>query len=243
MKAHIASTRLFSGSAVLAPSARLLLHKWSAVKPLHAPRPRVSFKHHAALQSSDLASRVPGSTVQQQVRLGKVLQNAAVYLFLCSDAVLSLLLLGTTFACISTSFLYLNTSLSLCLTTAVWCAQASSLEVQHDKVPSAVQRILDEFQSVSDPKERYKLLLRYAKKLPALDAYHKIATNRVMGCTSEVFMTASLDKQNRVQFAGDSDSELTRGLCAVLVQGMSGLTPAEVLQVSFICVFIHSLSC
>ena len=62
-----------------------------------------------------------------------------------------------------------------------------------------------------------------------------------MGCTSEVFMTASLDKQNRVQFAGDSDSELTRGLCSVLVQGMSGLTPAEVLQVSPLLIAVYCL--
>lgn len=117
------------------------------------------------------------------------------------------------------------------------------MEVQHNEVPSGIQRILDEFQFVSDPKERYKLLLRYAKKLPALDASHKVATNRVMGCTSEVFMTASLDKQNRVQFVGDSDSELTRGLCAILVQGMSGLTPTEVLQVSFMHMLVHNLSC
>lgn len=106
------------------------------------------------------------------------------------------------------------------------------LQVQQDEVPCAVQRVLNSFHSVSDPKERYKLLLRYAKKLPALDASHRVATNRVMGCTSEVFMTASLDEQKRVQFAGDSNSELTRGLCAVLIQAMSGLTPAEVLQVS-----------
>lgn len=116
---------------------------------------------------------------------------------------------------------------------ALLFAQASVLQVQHDEVPRAVQQILEEFQSVSHPKDRYKLLLSYAKKLSALDASQKVATNRVMGCTSQVFMTASLDKQNRVQFAGDSDSELTRGLCAVLIQGMSGLTPAEVLQVRF----------
>ena len=42
---------------------------------------------------------------------------------------------------------------------------------------------------------------------------------------------ATLDPQGRVQFGGDSDSELTRGLCALLVQGLSGLTPEEVLQV------------
>ncbi|KAL3135700.1 hypothetical protein ABBQ38_006171 [Trebouxia sp. C0009 RCD-2024] len=109
--------------------------------------------------------------------------------------------------------------------------QGMFLQVQQDEVPCAVQRVLNSFHSVSDPKERYKLLLRYAKKLPALDASHRVATNRVMGCTSEVFMTASLDEQKRVQFAGDSNSELTRGLCAVLIQAMSGLTPAEVLQV------------
>jgi len=107
-----------------------------------------------------------------------------------------------------------------------------SLQLQQDEVPRAVQHVLDSFQSISSPKERYKLLLKYAKKLPALDASHRVATNRVMGCTSEVFMTASLDEQRRVQFAGDSDSELTRGLCAVLIQAMSGMTPAEVLQVS-----------
>ena len=46
-------------------------------------------------------------------------------------------------------------------------------------------------------------------------------------------MTARLDDDNRVQFAGDSNSELTRGLCAVLVKAMSGMTPNEVLQVRY----------
>ena len=58
-----------------------------------------------------------------------------------------------------------------------------------------------------------------------------MAANRVMGCTAQVWATAALDPHGRVQFGGDSDSELTRGLCALLVQGLSGLTPEEVLQV------------
>ena len=57
MMAHIAPTRLFFGSAVLTPSARLLLHKRTAVKALHAPR-LLTFKQPAAVQSSELASRV-----------------------------------------------------------------------------------------------------------------------------------------------------------------------------------------
>lgn len=124
---------------------------------------------------------------------------------------------------------------------AAACVPASTVEQKvlsesHDEiagtdVPSSIQAIADKFQSLSDAKERYKLLLKYAKSLSAMNASDKISTNRVMGCTSEVWMTAKLDKNNRVQFNGDSNSELTRGLCALLVESMSGLTPPEVLQV------------
>ena len=74
-------------------------------------------------------------------------------------------------------------------------------------------------------------LLLKARQLPRLPKADKVAANRVMGCTAQVWAMAALDAQGRVQLAGDSDSELTRGLCAVLVEGLSGLTPEEVLQV------------
>ena len=98
-------------------------------------------------------------------------------------------------------------------------------------MPQAIYNIASQFESLSDSKEQYRLLLQFAKQLPQLDAASKVSTNRVMGCTSEVWMTARLDDDNKVQFAGDSNSELTRGLCAVLVKAMSGMSPQEVLQV------------
>ena len=77
------------------------------------------------------------------------------------------------------------------------------------------------------------MLLHKAKALPHLPEADKTAANRVMGCTSQVWVTAKMDAQTgHVQFAADSDSELTRGLGAVLVEAMSGLTPQEVVQVS-----------
>ena len=81
------------------------------------------------------------------------------------------------------------------------------------------------------PRPPLQALLRKAQQLPRLPEGDKVAANRVMGCTAQVWVTAALDPQGRVQFGGDSDSELTRGLCALLVQGLSGLTPEEVLQV------------
>lgn len=47
----------------------------------------------------------------------------------------------------------------------------------------------------------------------------------------QVWVHAEMDPAGRVRFAADSDSELTRGLAAVLVKALSGLTPEEVLQV------------
>ena len=48
----------------------------------------------------------------------------------------------------------------------------------------------------------------------------------------QVWVHAELDAAGRVHFAADSDSELTRGLAAVLVRALSGLTPEEVQQVA-----------
>ena len=48
----------------------------------------------------------------------------------------------------------------------------------------------------------------------------------------QVWISAELDASGHVRFSGTSDSELSRGLCAVLVAALSGLTPEEVLQVS-----------
>ena len=113
---------------------------------------------------------------------------------------------------------------------------ASDFKTAQPAVPQAIQDIASRFEALPGAKEQYKLLLDYAKQLPQLDSASRVSTNRVMGCTSEVWMTARLDKQNRVHFSGDSNSELTRGLCAVLVKAMSGMTPEEVLQV---CLVVH----
>lgn len=47
----------------------------------------------------------------------------------------------------------------------------------------------------------------------------------------QVWVNAEMDSNGRVHFAADSDSELTRGLAAILVEALSGLTPEGVLQV------------
>ena len=59
-----------------------------------------------------------------------------------------------------------------------------------------------------------------------------MAVVHVDRCAAQVWVTAELDSRGRVRLGVDSDSELTRGLAAVLVRCLSGLTPEELLQVA-----------
>ncbi len=57
----------------------------------------------------------------------------------------------------------------------------------------------------------------------------------------QVWVHAEMDSAGRIKFAADSDSKLTRGLAAVLVKALSGLTPDQVLQVCYLS-FYHAQS-
>lgn len=98
-------------------------------------------------------------------------------------------------------------------------------------LPPALEQIVQRFQRVSDPKQRYEQLLSLAKRLESLPESDKIPENKVSGCTSQVYITADL-VDGKVQFHGDSDSQLVKGLVALLIRGLNDLTPAQILQVT-----------
>ena len=98
-------------------------------------------------------------------------------------------------------------------------------------LPPNLARIVQRFQRHTDPKKRYEQLLWYAKKLELMPETGKIADNKVHGCVSQVYITADL-KDGKVWYQGDSDAQLVKGLVALLIEGLNGLTPEEILQVT-----------
>ncbi|KAJ8772278.1 hypothetical protein K2173_027455 [Erythroxylum novogranatense] len=98
-------------------------------------------------------------------------------------------------------------------------------------VPSKLNQLIIEFQSISQPIDRVKRLLQYANLLPAFPDSSRVDSNRVMGCTAQVWLEASLDQHGKMRFWADSDSEVTRGFCACLIWVLDGATPEEVLSV------------
>jgi len=95
----------------------------------------------------------------------------------------------------------------------------------------ALERIVQRLQRLSEPKKKYQQLLYYAKRLPEFPELERIPENKVPGCTSLVYVTAKLD-EGKVLFQGDADSQIVKGLVGVLVEGLSGLPPAQIKQIS-----------
>ena len=85
-------------------------------------------------------------------------------------------------------------------------------------------------QSTSDPKKRYAYVLWLAKSLPQMPEELKTDDLKVKGCISKVHVIGEL-VEGKLQWRGDSDALITKGLLAMLIKGLSNLTPKEVLAV------------
>lgn len=98
-------------------------------------------------------------------------------------------------------------------------------------LPPNLNRIVERFKRRTDPKQRYRQLLAYAGKLEAMPEAGKVPENKVSGCVSQVYITANFE-EGKVIYQGDSDAQLVKGLVALLIEGLNGLTPDEILQVT-----------
>ncbi|MGB5914555.1 MAG: SufE family protein [Phormidesmis sp.] len=97
--------------------------------------------------------------------------------------------------------------------------------------PAQLDKIVQRFAKISDPKRRYEQLLWYAKKLEAFPSEDKTPENKVRGCVSQVYITADLE-DDKVSFQGDSDAQITKGLLAMLINALNGLSPIEIIQLT-----------
>ncbi len=94
----------------------------------------------------------------------------------------------------------------------------------------ALDEIVLKLNQASEPKRRYEYVLWLAKKLPEVPPTFKDKAISVKGCVSQVFINVEY-VEGRLFWSGESDALITRGLLALLINGLSNLTPLEVLNV------------
>ena len=91
---------------------------------------------------------------------------------------------------------------------------------------SELDAIVQRLAGTSDAKRRYEYVLWLAKGLaPLPDAFRQDAF-KVKGCVSQVYVVAEL-QDGRLHWQGDSDAAITKGLLALLIEGLEGLEPVQ----------------
>ncbi|WP_085581358.1 MULTISPECIES: SufE family protein [unclassified Pseudomonas] len=97
-------------------------------------------------------------------------------------------------------------------------------------LPSEAAEALRIFQGAAGWEQRARLLMQFGDRLAPLDDADKCDANRVHGCESQMWLVGELH-DGRWQFAAASDARLIRGLVALLLVRVNGLTAAELRQV------------
>ncbi|XP_076926538.1 quinolinate synthase, chloroplastic-like [Bidens hawaiensis] len=137
----------------------------------------------------------------------------------------------------TTSFTFSKTFHSNTITSSsihpnydVTITSSSTSHHHHTSPLTMLQSLKSEFKSIPDSLERVKLLLHYAKLLPEANESIKTVSNRVMGCTAQVWLDVKMNPDGTMRFTADSDSDVTRGYCYCLISVLDGAKPKEVLM-------------
>ena len=88
-----------------------------------------------------------------------------------------------------------------------------------------LDQIVERLKSTADPKRRYEYVLWLAKKLQPLPDEFRNDAFKVKGCVSQVYVVGQL-VEGKLHWQGDSDAAITKGLLALLIEGLEGLEPA-----------------
>jgi cysteine desulfuration protein SufE len=91
--------------------------------------------------------------------------------------------------------------------------------------------LADEFDLIGDPSdpERYRHLMDLGRRLQPLSDAERTDVNKVRGCASQVWLVTEPQTDRIVRFRGDSDSDIVRGLIAILIALYSERAAADIL--------------
>jgi len=93
--------------------------------------------------------------------------------------------------------------------------------------------LIDAFEMFDDWEDKYGFLIDLGRKLPALPEAEKTEENRIQGCQSRVWVIAekrAASEGDVIEFTADSDSDIVKGLIAILRRVYFGQPADRILQ-------------
>jgi cysteine desulfuration protein SufE len=103
-----------------------------------------------------------------------------------------------------------------------------------------IDEIRDNFALLDDWDDRYRYVIELGRTLVPMPEAEHSADNKVQGCASQVWLSKHIDRSTQepiLNYLGDSDAHIVRGLIAILLTLYSGRTPREVLEIDAPAVF------
>lgn len=91
------------------------------------------------------------------------------------------------------------------------------------------QEIIDEFSVYTDWMDKYGYLIELGNELTDLDPKEKTDQNLIKGCQSRVWLIAEMN-DGKINFRGESDAIIVKGLVALLLRVVSGRSPKELIE-------------
>jgi len=91
------------------------------------------------------------------------------------------------------------------------------------------QEIIQEFSMFEDWMDKYAYLIELGNELEDLDPKDKNDQHLIKGCQSRVWLVADIE-DGQINFRGESDAVIVKGLVALLLRVTSGRTPKELLE-------------
>jgi len=104
-----------------------------------------------------------------------------------------------------------------------------------------IDEIRDNFALLDDWDDRYRYVIELGRTLASMPEAEHSAANKVQGCVSQVWLSKRIDRNKAneplLNYLGDSDAHIVRGLVAILLTLYSGRTPQEILAADALAVF------
>ncbi|MGB6394813.1 MAG: SufE family protein [Bradyrhizobium sp.] len=97
-----------------------------------------------------------------------------------------------------------------------------------------IDEIRENFALLDDWDDRYRYVIELGRTLEPMSEAEHSAANKVQGCASQVWLSKRIDRNNGnepvLNYLGDSDAHIVRGLIAILLTLYSGHTPRQILS-------------
>ena len=105
----------------------------------------------------------------------------------------------------------------------------------------SIDEIRDNFALLEDWDERYRYVIELGRTLTPMPEAEHSSQNKVQGCVSQVWLSKRIDRKDGqepvLNYLGDSDAHIVRGLIAILLTLYSGQTPRNILATDATGVF------